>query len=169
MRQRHPRLSEGSSRYLAEVARVALSRHHTPPRAVIVEIKEESRTACEAAWTLPSAEQCASHANTDDSTRDGAYCLALAAIEFQFGLHFISRTERRSGADYFVHEDKANGEIESATRFEVSGIDNGQEYLNGRLAEKLGQLKNGNVSGPGVAAIVGFSTATILLKEARDG
>jgi len=46
------------------------------------------------------ARELAAWANADDATRDGAYAIALGALEAGFGLLATSRAETLTGADY---------------------------------------------------------------------
>ena len=118
-------------------------------------------------WSAPTAAHVASHGNTDDATENGAYCLAIAAIEQELGLFFISRAERKTGADIYADADPFAQDMETAHRVEVSGIDlGGIAAIRERLRRKLLQLGAVPSSNPEIAVVVGFEEATILVRKA---
>ncbi|MEM9455672.1 MAG: hypothetical protein AAGF11_15930 [Myxococcota bacterium] len=48
-------------------------------------------------------------------------------------------------------------------KLEVSGVARGHERLRSRLGEKLRQLSKGDLARPGIAVVVGFEAAQILI------
>jgi len=162
---RHPRLSSVCCAFLAEAARVALSRHHASPQDIEVVVSGKNQGPHNATWSAPTPQVLATHGNTDDCTEYGAYCLAIAAVEQQLQMFAIGRCERKTGADYFVHADPNCDDYETATRLEATGTDEGGvAILRNRLQNKLDQLKRGTISGPGVAVAVGFRALAILME-----
>lgn len=51
-------------------------------------------------------------------------------------------------------------------KLEVSGVARG-EALAARLAEKVEQVQGGDLNRPGVAVVVGFEAATVLMESSR--
>lgn len=169
LHERHLGLTKAVSEMMAEAASVALSRHHSPP--VMFEVThEEATTDRSVRWKPPSERTRLAHANTDDATEAGAYSVALAAVEVELGLYAVSRTDRRTGADYYVGAPDADElDLEEAYRLEVSGVDAGDAVaVNQRLREKLKQTKQGQVDVPALACVVGFSAKRIALEGAEE-
>lgn len=114
----------------AQAASVCLSRHHTPPAEVTVSAEGNEDGVYLVDWPPPSPRERAAWANDEDSTRDGAYSVALAATEAHLGLVAVGRAKVGTGADYYVGPPgtgvrTADGELdlEEATRLDMSGID----------------------------------------------
>jgi hypothetical protein len=75
-----------------------------------------------AEWMKPDSRLEKAWANADDATRDGAYGLALAAVEITRGLVAVSRAETRTGADYYLgRSDASPDDLEASIRLEVRG------------------------------------------------
>jgi len=73
------------------------------------------------------------------------------------------RAHHGSGSDFLMVEE---GETdEQFVRLEVSGVGQGESRLVSRLRNKVRQLEEGNLRRPGVAAVVGFEAATVLLED----
>jgi hypothetical protein len=160
-------LSHDSCNYMAVRARVALARHHASPKQLRVALDDESRQYT-AHWRDVTVREKLSSGNTDNTTEFGAYCLALAAVEVEYGLVGIAETERKTGADYWVDaKPEADDDyLERAVRLEVSGTDGGNlDEIRRRLKSKMHQTTQGTVSGPAIAAVIGFLEATILLSD----
>ncbi len=98
---RHYGLDRPLSEAYACAARVCLSRHHSPPADFYL-TNGQSQSIREMLWELPDDRAAAVWGNRDDATRDGAYVMAIAAVEVECGMVAISRTEVRTGADYYV-------------------------------------------------------------------
>ena len=81
--ERRHRLSSGLCAELAEAARVAMARHHLPGETLLyVDCDANAPGYYAAHWRAPTQlERETAHGNRDDATCDGAYCLALAAVE----------------------------------------------------------------------------------------
>lgn len=60
---------------------------------------------------------------------------------------------------------KSNTSDEDFVRLEVSGVAAGERTLPHRLRKKVQQLYDGDLLRPGVAAVVGFEAARILLED----
>ncbi len=173
LHRRHPWLSNGLSLMLAEAARVALDRHHKPA-ATDSTIATKDLTVASggtsdtytASWTVPTERERKSHANRKDATEDGAYCLAIAAVEARMEMFALGRTQQGSGADFWVDVDPHAEYLDAAhrVRLEVSGTDAGaKSTMKTRLKQKTEQTQRGSVNGPAIAAVVGFQAATIEL------
>jgi hypothetical protein len=108
-------------------------------------------------------------ANNDDTTRDGAYGLALAAVEITRGLVAVSRAETRTGADYYLGTpDAVLDDLEASIRLEVSGTDEGGEsVINSRLRQKLEQASKGCSNLPAMALVVGFKALRIVSEDVK--
>jgi len=167
--ERHPGLTERVADAFAEAARVCLDRHHTSPILFNIERAEDSCKGL-TAWDATDQRTKLAWANTTDTTRDGAYCVAIAALELTDGLVAVSRAETRTGSDYYLGEpQEALDDLEKSMRLEVSGVDQGNlPILRGRLAQKVRQAKNGESSLPAIAAVVGFSSTTVLTEDVKS-
>lgn len=166
LNERHPGLTEEIAAYYAQGARVCLDRHHAPPRAMRIE--RESRTEdCSLNWEATSEDVRNAWGNSEDATRDGAYILALAAIEHTEELVAVHRAQSRSGADYFVAPiGSKKGDLENAIRLEVSGIDKSDPpKLRARLQQKKEQTRRGDSDKPAIAIVVGFSSAVVVMEH----
>jgi hypothetical protein len=128
------------------------------------------RTDIEAslAWAKPDDRMKRSHANTIDATEMGAYAIATLAVNAIDGWRVVARTATESGADlWMVGEDDAP---DAQVRLEVSGIAKGRGVpgvtaLRTRLEQKILQVTRGRADEPGVAAVVGFELARVLVSE----
>lgn len=172
---RHRGLSQNLAGSYAEAASVCLTRYHTPPRIVRVSMADEMDTQYIADWHLPGPRLNDCYKNREDSVRDGAYSLSLAVVEARLGLVAVCRAEAKSGADYYIGEpgSEVNSfdgllDLENSIRLEVSGIESVRHdgEWRTRLRSKVEQLRNGNVAGPGIAAVSVFSTCRVYLQKA---
>jgi len=163
---RHYGLDQPLSEAYSRAARVCLSRHHSPPADFHL-TNGGSQSVREVAWEPPDDRTVAVWGNRDDATRDGAYVMAIAAVEVECGIVAISRTEVRTGADYFVAPVDADpADLEEAVRLEVSGTDaGGEDTVRRRLREKVQQTKDGIADTPALACVVGFSARRIAIEE----
>lgn len=169
LHQRHYGLTEPVCLSFAEAAAVALDRHHAPPADFNV-TAEDGPGLRTLAWTVSSARARAALNNTDDTTRDGAYVIAAAAMEAEMGLFAVGRADTRTGADYYYATSPAP-DLEAALRLEVSGIDrDGESEVRARLKRKLKQAKAGKSDLPAAACIVAFKARRIAIARlAADG
>ncbi|WP_437786660.1 hypothetical protein [Sorangium sp. So ce1097] len=122
-------------------------------------------------WTDPSQRHINSNRNNLDATRDGAYAVALVCLEKQLNLVAVCRAEERTGADWYVAP-PGRGVLDSGipdlddpavVRLEVGGHDD-RSSLAYELKEKVRQLEVGDSDKTGVAAVVGFKKARILIQ-----
>lgn len=160
--KRHPGISIGVALSYAEAARVCLDRHHASPCKFQIQDNDSTHLA-NAEWNASGNALNAAWANKDDATRDGAYGLALAAVEETRKLVAVGRAETRTGADYYLSEIPVQPDnFEGSVRLEVSGTDNGDNsVISARLAQKLKQAKNGISNLPAIASVVAFSALRI--------
>ncbi len=162
LHERHYGLTEHICRSYAEAAAVALDRHHSPPADFHV---TADGGACLRAlgWTVSNARARAGWNNADDTTRDGAYVIAAAAVEAEMGLYAVDRADTRTGADYYFAP--AHGpDLETAIRVEISGVDKGGEgEVKARLKRKLKQAQEGKSDLPAAACIVGFKARRVAI------
>src|SRR5437588_8023307 len=94
LHERHPGLTPAVGQSYAEAASICLSRHHQPPVEFEVAQRPNGPAALRGVtWLPPGARELAAWANADDATRDGAYAVALAALEAELGLLAVSRAE----------------------------------------------------------------------------
>lgn len=96
--------------------------------------------------------------------------MALAAVEVSDGLVAYARAETRTGADYYLGEAGADlDDLENSHRLEVSGISLADEAkIQARLRRKVAQAKAGSSNLPAIAAVVGFSTKTVLMADVGE-
>lgn len=162
---RHPGITDALCEAMSEAAEVALDRHHSPPEtafAVSCGGSERRRTL---EWGPPTEAMRRAWNNRDDTTRDGAYIVAIAAVEAEMGLVALMRAESRTGADYYVGE-VGSSDLEEALRLEVSGVDSGDlSTVRGRLKQKVQQTREGRSNLPAMAGVVGFREAVILVSD----
>lgn len=160
----------------ARAAAVCLGRHHQPPSVASVTGHDDTDGRYLVSWTSPSAREQAAFANRDDATRDGAYCLALAALHAHHNMPAISRTATGTGSDYYVgppgsHINPGDRllDLENALRLEVSGIDlcTRDSELWSRVNQKVDQLQRGHSNLPGLAGVVAFSLCRIVFRRAE--
>jgi hypothetical protein len=160
---RHPGVSPGVSSSYSEAARVCLDKHHTSKAEF--QLKDNGRVEqAIAEWETADTRTKGAWANGDDATRDGAYGLALAAVEVMRGLVAVRRAETRTGADYYLGAPGSTlDDLEASLRLEVSGTDEGGDsVINGRLRGKLEQAKNGRSNLPAMASVVGFRALQVV-------
>lgn len=166
---RHRGLTEPVAHYYAEAAGVCLDRHHKPPSDFSI---ADTASVCVRAvtWPVPDDRVKDAWGNRDETTRDGAYALAIAAVEAERNLLAVTRAEVRSGADYYVAPAGSTLEdLETAIRLEVSGTDAGDELaIQRRLRQKVQQTRDGEADTPALACVVGFSTRRIAMKDLED-
>jgi hypothetical protein len=161
--ERHPGVSEGVGMGYSEAARVCLDRHHDSPAEFV--LGDNGRVESASAEWPPADERLKNAwANKDDATRDGAYCLSLAAVEALRGLVAVRRAETRTGSDYYLGEfGSGSDDLEASFRLEVSGTDEGGEtIILGRLRQKVEQARRGNSNLPAIASVVGFAARRIV-------
>ena len=161
------KLSKALLASYAESATVRLDAHHQPPVDFSVHNENETHVF-EVKWDSPVDEELRrTYANDDDAKRDGAYAMALAAVEKCRDLVGVHRCETKTGADYYVApRGPAPSALESALRLEVSGTDGDEREVRRRLTRKKEQAKAGASDLPALAAVVGFRTRLILLDKA---
>lgn len=165
---RHPGVSDGLSEAFAEAAEVALARHHQPPRTEFAVECRGRETARVLSWSAPTLTMQRAWNNQDDTTRDAAYGVTLAAVEAELGLVAVMRAETRTGADYYIGS-MGEEDLESALRLEVSGVDAGDPpTLTRRLQRKVSQARSGASNLPAIAGVVGFRIARVLLQDVEE-
>ncbi len=152
----------------AEAVRVCLDRHHSSGAEFQLADNGRIEKAI-AEWETVDRRITSAWANRDDATRDGAYGLALAAVEIMRGLVAVSRAETRTGADYYLGtRDEVLQDLEASIRLEVSGTDEGgQSVINGRLKQKLEQANEGCSNLPAMASVVGFRALQIISADVK--
>jgi hypothetical protein len=169
MSDRHRGLTRALAESYLEAARVSLSRHHEPPQEFTLQnsshgSNEELKILIE--WELPDARCREAWANQDDSTRDGAYACAIAAIELFLGLYAIRRAETLTGADYYVAPLSHTAEdLEDFHRLEVSGTNSGEYEVKQRLRMKVRQAQHGKSNLPAWAVVVGFRVKLVSMQS----
>ncbi len=162
MAQRHPGLTSAIAQSNHEAARVCLDRHHKSPRTFTIEHAANTREVA-VEWVLTDDKTRRAWANEIDTTEQGAYACALAAVELVEGLVAIHRAETKSGADYYLAPLNVDvSDLESAYRIEVSGTDRGDSTeIRRRMTLKIAQARKGASNLPAIASVVGFR-ATII-------
>jgi len=169
--RRHRRLPQASTaNHQASAAAVCLARYHElPPTALTVDTTRSSRRY-ELTWAYPSGVERASHGNFDDATRDGAYAVALAAVDARLRLVTVGRAATRTGADWFLRprgiiELTFDMDADDVRRLEVSGIsDDNPSRVRARVNEKVGQARRGRSLHPAIVGVVGFRSARIVVR-----
>lgn len=166
---RHRGLTPAVCGSFAEAARVCLSRHHKSPTEMMVTAQRPEQS-CRLKWRPVGDRERAAWANADDATRDGAYSVAIAAVESELNLFAVARAETRTGADYYVTPRRRIRHLEDAYRLEVSGIDRGDgSAIATRLRQKVQQARNGLSDRPAIACVIGFLARKADLAKVEDG
>lgn len=156
------RLSPTVLACFAEAASVMLHLHHAapPPSTPGVLVQNAEAVPLSLDWPEPTSQQRESHQNEKDAPEDGACAVAIAAVH-ALGYTVVRRTRQGSGCDYLM---VPHGEPENDFRkLEVSGM--GAGHLPTRLKEKVAQGQGGDLQRPGMAVVVGFKAARILVEE----
>jgi hypothetical protein len=175
MHERHHGLVEAMAEDYACAAEISMSRHHAPPKTEWTITALESEGTSSVDWDAPDARARRAYANEDDATRDGAYCIALAAAEEFLGHIALRRAYTRTGADWIIVPSEAEAGADDAfdldrddvLRFEVSGISaDDASRLRSRLRQKVDQANEAGSPIPAIAGVVGFRTATVILRKA---
>jgi hypothetical protein len=162
--QRHP-IDPHQLQGYANAAKVRLQAHHVPPVEFQVMSPDET-VSYQVAWAPVDEQLQQSYRNADDAKRDGAYVLAMAAVEELEGMVGVARAETRTGADYYMAPaGSQTGDLETAFRLEVSGTDGGPSEIRRRLRQKREQTQRGMSAIPAIAAVVGFKTKLILIER----
>jgi hypothetical protein len=164
--ERHFGVTESIASVYEEAARVCLGRHYKSPQRMALR-DQSNELDCAVEWIDVDARTANAWANTDDATRDGAYGIALAAVELSRGLVAVRRAETRTGSDYYLGDPNEPAEdLETSARLEVSGTDKGDETaMETRLRQKIAQARAGNSNLPAIATVVGFLALTILTSD----
>jgi hypothetical protein len=154
----------------AEAASVCCKRFHpVPPPATPFAIERgDHQWQIGVTWRAPREIVARSHDNDLDATRDGAYAVAVASLHVIEGWRALGRAQSASGADLLARRD--GDADDDFVKVEVSGMSAGTEprglrQLRRRLQEKIVQVQNGDLERPGIAVVVGFELARVLVSE----
>jgi hypothetical protein len=175
MHERHHGLVQAMADDYALAAEICMARHHMPPTTdwVVSALDAEGSSTVE--WQAPDAAGRRAYANDDDATRDGAYCIALAAAEEVLGHVALRRAYTRTGADWIIvpvgarvaADDAFDLDREDILRLEVSGISADEPtHLRSRLRQKIDQANEAGSPIPAIAGVVGFRSATVMMRRA---
>jgi len=165
---KHPGISCAVNEAFSEAAEVCLARHHRPPKTLLTICCCKRDVKYNLNWKHPGKVAQRAWLNRDDATRDGAYIIAIAVVEKELGLIALSRTDTRTGADYYIGQPNVL-DLEEAFRLEVSGIDHGSiADLKRRLSQKEEQAKQGDSCLPAYASVVGFKEAMVFVTRVED-
>jgi hypothetical protein len=165
---RHPGLLPSTAANYLDAARVCLDRHHTSPTSFNLS-NDNQTTETQLNWRSTDDRDRNAWANLEDATRDGAYALALAAIEHLRGFVAIRRAQSRPGSDYYISPiGQDPDDFENCYRLEISGTHLGIAAINQRLREKLIQAQRGDSPLPAIAAVVGFREKVIIIQTVED-
>jgi hypothetical protein len=168
---RHPGMAREITDNYAVNAAVCMERHRSSPRVWSVQMDQTLAEGYLVVWNPPTPAQLRSCANQDDATRDGAYGLALAAVDAHAGFVALRRAEGRSGVDFYLIPDGAeisdshdiDIDRDDLVGLEVSGIDDDTDrVVRARVREKVEQVRAGKSSGPSIVGVVGFRTARVM-------
>jgi hypothetical protein len=169
LHESHSGMTAALCSVLAESVSVVLTRcDFAPPTLFDLHAQSRSSSAL-LVWQKANERRLRAYQNQDDSVRDAAYGVAIAAVEIETDLRVVSRADTRSGADYYLdRNDLAADQPKEATfegsyRLEVSGVGDGDaDAVRQRLHSKRRQLSNGRSDKPGIAGVVGFRARLIL-------
>jgi hypothetical protein len=158
-----------------EAASVCLHRHHGSPCSGAITLDSGPPAEVEFNWDTPSPAVHRANANAIDATEAGAYGICLASVDHRLGLIAIRRAQALTGGDYYLVP--ADAEIpgdpdldldrDDLALLEVSGIDRDTDStMEGRLSEKVAQVRARGFSGRAFAGVVGFRGARVWVEEA---
>jgi hypothetical protein len=165
---RHPGVTDAVCEAYSEAAEVCLARHHAPPSTLLHIACDGRKSDKSLIWSAPTETAQRTWGNHDDSTRDAAYIVSLAVVEYALGLVALSRADTRTGADYYIGRPEQS-DLEKAFRLEVSGVDRGgMADIRRRLNSKEGQVRRARSFLPAYASIVGFREAAVLISLVRE-
>jgi hypothetical protein len=166
----HPGLTEAKAATLCAAACVCLDRHHRSPTSIDVHL-DAAASRHSMAWAAPTVRDRNANRNEIDATCEGAYAVALMCLERKLDLVVVGRAEQGSGADWYVappgrglnEAGEPNPDDPAILRLEVGGHDDRSD-LPYKLKLKVRQLQAGASAVPGIAAIIGFKKARILIQ-----
>lgn len=169
LHRRHPGFTAGVCHNYAEAARVCFDRYHRPPEVIQIE-RGDVRERFRLCWSTTTQQTRNAWHNHDDTTRDGAYAVCVAAIEASEGLVAVLRAETRTGADYYLdHAPAAPDDFETSFRLEISGVAHGaRPAVAQRLREKIQQAREGDSDLPAFAIVVGFKELLVMYAPVED-
>jgi hypothetical protein len=168
LEHRHWGLLPSTATSYLDAARVCLDRHHVPPTDFrIADDGQISQVILN--WLAVDERTQNAWANLEDATRDGAYAIALAAVEFSRDWVAVRRAETRTGADYYVMPIGADlDDLERCYRLEISGTHLGEIEVRKRLRQKIAQTLKGNSPLPAIAAVVGFKEKLVIIQTVEE-
>lgn len=143
-----------------DAASVMLDEFHDPPKVGILDFGREEQ-GIDLHWDPPSSSVRAAHANERHATEDGAYAVAFA-VAIECGYQVRRRAHHGSGSDYLLT--RVGEPAGDLVKLEVSGVARGSARLRSRLHQKMNQLERGDLLCPGLAVVVGFESARVLLR-----
>jgi hypothetical protein len=168
MSDRHPGLPPYVADSYLNAAIFILDQHHKSPQQFKLN-DENIEIITSIYWDEPSKRVKSAFANIDDSKEDGAYLLALAAIEVTRNCVAVRRAERLTGADYYIAPVGTKlDDLENALRLEVSGTELSEADVKRRLLIKVDQARRGKSNLPALAAVVGYKVNQILIKSVKE-
>jgi hypothetical protein len=98
-----------------------------------------------------------SHNDAERATENGAYGVAILALQELTGLTALLQSRRGSGFDFWLGPD-TGFLFQAGVRLEVSGIRRGDEIaVRRRLRSKIGQVEQSQHLAPAYVAVVEFS------------
>lgn len=166
--ERHHAFTWSLANCYLEAARVCLDRHHSSPKDFRLS-DDQVEAIARVEWESTDARTKGAWANLDDATRDGAYAVAIAAVELLRNKFAVRRAETRTGVDYYIAPaDQDPADLENWLRLEVSGTHSERSEVKRRLRIKAEQAKQGNSNLPAVAAVVGFRVGLVVLQTIQE-
>jgi hypothetical protein len=168
--ERHRGLTKPLCESYAEAAAVCMQAFRSPPTTMDVSSNGDMATF-DMLWEPPSERVLGAWADLVAATEHGAYAVALSAAEAKLGLLAVRRTERKTGADYWVDTApqplEGDLDLEAATRLEISGIFrcDSERVLRQRLLAKVRQVLAARLPLPALAAVVGFSNMRVAFER----
>lgn len=165
----HPGLTEALAASMCASACVCLHRHHESPTRI--EVRHDARTSEHLLhWSTPTIREKNANRNDIEATRDGAYAVALLCLQRHLNLVAVGRAEHGTGADWYVAP-PGKGVLGGTPdlddpyvrRLEIGGHDD-RSSLPYELSLKVQQLKAGKSNIEGIATIVGFKRAHVLIQ-----
>lgn len=169
----HPMITPNVWGGWVEAAAVTFERFHQPPpsKECSITVADRDPLSVVLIWPSTSTQTRASHANEYNATEHGAYAVASATVGALDGWRVMARAHHGSGADLLMLRD--GSDPNDFVRLEVSGMAagtgvEGSTALRQRLQQKVAQLGRGDLDRPGVAAVVGFELACVLVSGVQE-
>jgi hypothetical protein len=171
---RHHCIDQDDAGHLLTVASVFMAQYSESPRDWALHIEPSTSERYQIGWPAPTVAARRLCANMQESVEDAAYCLALAAVDTQFGLVALRRAHTGTAFDWVLipigadpgEDMDLDWERDDITLLEVSGIDQDTNYkVRARMDEKEERARKKSLPYTQFGCIVGFRNARLVFRQ----